>query len=129
MNCKNSNTPLFKNQTECHNCNTENAPDTDFISAAGEERKLTKGFFSKKIIVIAAAILLIIGGVTAAAISTNGFVFSGIRTALQIGDRHLSEQNYEQAVIEFEKALDIEPMNVDAPSWSCRGLFCFRKGG
>ena len=90
----------------------------DFVhqSAAGEERKVPKGFSSKKniIIIITAAIVLIVGSVTAVAIGTNGFDFSGVRTSLQLADRYLSEQNYEQAIIEFEKVLEIEPMNVDA---------------
>ena len=54
------------------------------------------------------------GGVTAVAVTTNGFDFTAIRTTLQLADRYLSEQNYEQAIIEFEKVLEIEPMNVDA---------------
>ena len=58
--------------------------------------------------------MLIVGGVTAVAVGTNGFDFSGVRTTLQLADRYLSEQNYEQAIIEFEKVLEIEPMNVDA---------------
>ena len=122
MNCKNCNTHRPENQTKCPNCGSENISETqvqtetEYISAAGEERKVPKGLSSKKniIIVIAVAIVLIVGGVTAVAVTTNGFDFTGIRTTLQLADRYLSEQNYEQAIIEFEKVLEIEPMNVDA---------------
>lgn len=33
---------------------------------------------------------------------------------LDLGNRYLEEQNYEQAVVEFNKAIEIDPMNVDA---------------
>ena len=106
--------------TDTINAETNQAPnvetETEYISAAGAEGTVPKSFSSKKniIIIIIAAIVLIIGGVTAVAIGTNGFDFSGVRTTLQLADRYLSEQNYEQAIIEFEKVLEIEPMNVDA---------------
>ena len=129
MTCKNCGAALPENQTKCPNCGTENTPENqiqtqpqtatstaEYISAAGAERAVPKGFSSKKniIIIIAAAIVLIVGGVTAVAVGTSGFDFSGVRTTLQLADRYLSEQNYEQAIIEFEKVLEIEPMNVDA---------------
>ena len=41
--------------------------------------------------------MLIVVGVTAVAVGTNGFDFSGVRTTLQLADRYLSKQNYEQA--------------------------------
>ena len=33
---------------------------------------------------------------------------------IELAERYLNEQNYEQAIIEFQKVLEIEPMNVDA---------------
>lgn len=33
---------------------------------------------------------------------------------LNLGNRYLEEQNYEQAIVEFDKAITIDPMNVDA---------------
>lgn len=33
---------------------------------------------------------------------------------LDLGNRYLEEQNYEQAIVEFDKAVAIDPMNVDA---------------
>ena len=128
MNCKNCGATLPENETKCPNCGTENIPENqtetqtqpqqepEYISAVGAERAVPKGYSSKKsiIIIIAAALVLIIGGITAVAIGTDGFDFSGVRNTLQLADRYLSEQNYEQAIIEFEKVLKVEPMNVDA---------------
>ena len=33
---------------------------------------------------------------------------------LDLGQKYLSEQNYEQAAIEFDKAIEIEPKNADS---------------
>lgn len=33
---------------------------------------------------------------------------------LDLGNRYLEEQNYEQAIVEFDKAISIDPMSVDA---------------
>ena len=33
---------------------------------------------------------------------------------LDLGNRYLEEQNYEQAIVEFDKAIAIDPMSVDA---------------
>lgn len=33
---------------------------------------------------------------------------------LDLGNRYLEEQNYEQAIVEFDKAIAIDPMNADA---------------
>ncbi len=102
MNNKNKNTP-----------NT--AEDTD-ISVAGVERAVPRDFSAKKniIIIIIAAVLLIGVGITAVAVVNSHSASSGVAGSLQLAERYLSEQNYEQAVIEFQKVLEIEPMNVDA---------------
>ena len=75
-----------------------------------------RGFSSKKnIIIIIVAALLMIGGVGAiVAVNVTKSNSQNALTDIQIAERYLSEQNYEQAIIEFEKILEIEPMNVDA---------------
>ncbi len=75
-----------------------------------------RSFNSKRniIIIIIATILLIGGGITAIAVTSSHSVTSGVADKIQLAERYLSEQNYEQAIIEFQKVLEIEPMNVDA---------------
>ncbi len=75
-----------------------------------------RGFNSKRniIIIIIAAILLIGGGITAIAVTSSHSATSGVADKIQLAERYLSEQKYEQAIIEFQKVLEIEPMNVDA---------------
>ena len=75
-----------------------------------------RGFSSKKnIIIIILAAILVLGlgiGITAIAV-TNSPSFK-VSQGIDLAERYLSEQNYEQAIIEYEKVLEIEPMNVDA---------------
>ena len=59
--------------------------------------------------------ILIFGGITAAVTLSNGGSISvSTSDMLQLADRYLKEMNYEQAIIEFQKILEIEPKNVDA---------------
>ncbi len=114
MTCKNCGTELPENETKCPKCGT---PVEDIgISAAGVERAVPRGFSAKKniIIIVIAAILLIGSGVTAIAVVNSHSASSGELNGLQLAERYLNEQNYEQAIIEFQKVLEIEPMNVDA---------------
>lgn len=78
----------------------------------------TKIFLSKKNIIIISSIIvaiLIIGGIFIAVTLSNGISVSvGITDMLQLADRYLTEMNYEQAIIEFQKILEIDPKNVDA---------------
>lgn len=75
-----------------------------------------RGFSSKKnIIIIILAGILVLGlgaGITEIAV-TNSPSYK-VSQSLTLAERYLSEQNYEQAIIEFENILEIEPMNVDA---------------
>ena len=117
MTCKNCGTNIPETETKCPTCGAENTDETEYISAAGAERAIPKGFSAKKniiIIIIAAVILLIGGTITAAVLTNSNFSNSSTSETLQLAERYLSEQNYEQAVIEFQKVLEIEPMNVEA---------------
>lgn len=67
----------------------------------------------RNIIIIAVAAVLIIA---AGFFAVNAFMPKqvSISDALSLGERYLSEQKYEQAIIEFDRVLEIEPLNVDA---------------
>lgn len=74
-----------------------------------------RGFSSKKniiIIILAAVLVLGLGaGITAIAV-TNSPSFKTSQ-GIELAERYLSEQNYEQAIVEYEKVLEIDPKNVD----------------
>ena len=117
MICKNCGANIPENEIKCPNCGIENIDETEYISAAAPERVIPKGFSAKKnivVIIIIAAALLIGGIVTAVTVSNSAAGNISASETLQLAERYLSEQNYEQAVIEFQKVLEIEPMNVEA---------------
>lgn len=80
------------------------------------ENVVVSRFSSKKnIIIIALAGVLALGiGGTAIAIGASNSTTQSAITGIQLAERYLSELNYEQAVIEFQLVLEVEPMNVDA---------------
>ena len=71
--------------------------------------------FKKNIIIILIAALLALGvGGTAVALGISNMPANRVSRYMGAAERYLSEMNYEQAVIEFQRILEIEPMNVDA---------------
>ena len=126
MFCENCGAELQQkeNKLVCPKCGAEvdlTAPEqtlaiSQLDAEAASEYITPRGFSSKKnIIIIILAAVLVIGlgaGITAIAI-TNSPSFK-VSQGIDLAERYLSEQNYEQAIIEYEKVLEIEPMNVDA---------------
>ena len=104
-----------ENKLVCTKCGAEFSAESD-VQTPSAEYVVPRGFSSKKlIIIIIVAALLIIGGVSAiVAVNVTKSNSQTALTDIQIAERYLSEQNYEQAIIEFEKILEIEPMNVEA---------------
>lgn len=62
-------------------------------------------------VVIGLAAILIIGGIV---VATNGNNADSPAKLLSLGEKYLSELNYEQAVVQFLKVIAIEPMNERA---------------
>ncbi|MGN1118863.1 MAG: leucine-rich repeat protein [Oscillospiraceae bacterium] len=113
MHCNNCGAKLPENETKCPACGTDNAALVVEPEAASQ--KTEAGRFSNKrniiTIVLAAAALLGVGA-GAAVVANQGT--STTQSALKLAQRYLSEQNYEQAIIEFERVLEIDPMNTEA---------------
>ena len=108
-----------KNILICEKCGAEFRLDynegSDGFNDSGEYI-VPRGFSAKKnIIIILLAALLVLGvgaAVTAFAVTHSPSYL--VSHGLKLAERYLSEQNYQQAVIEFLNILEIEPMNVDA---------------
>ncbi len=100
----------------CPNCGAEYVEQAQPATETASEYITPRGFSSKKnIIIIILTAILVLGlgaGITAIAV-TNSPSFR-VSQGIDLAERYLSEQNYEQAIIEYEKVLEIEPMNVDA---------------
>lgn len=110
MLCKKCGAELPENTTKCPSCGEENAV------APALAATVKKSISKKNIItIIIIAVILIAGGITAAVVLSGGSSLSmSASDMLQIADKYLKEMNYEQAIVEFQKVLEIEPMNVDA---------------
>ncbi len=65
------------------------------------------------ILVIVLAVVIVGGIIAAVAIGSDGGR-ADISETLSLAQRYLDEENYEQAVIEFDRIIEIDPMNVDA---------------
>ena len=117
MYCQRCGAEFHENTPKCPNCGTEYTIKN--TTAPVEDKKAVPKisvFTKKKIIMtLLIAVILIAGGITAAVILSEGsFVSVSTFGMLQLADRYLKEMNYEQAIVEFRKILEIEPKNVDA---------------
>ncbi len=83
------------------------------MKGKGKEKAFDKKPFQKRGIIagIAAAVILF-----AVLIGIGIYNTPANRTSrhLNLGERYLEEQNYEQAVVEFDKVIAIDPMSVEA---------------
>lgn len=117
MFCENCGNELRQeeNKLVCTKCGTEYSAESE-IQTPSAELVVPKVFSSKKnIIIIIAAAVISIGAVGAVvAVNMNKPAVQTALSGIEVAERFLSEQNYEQAIVEFEKILEIEPMNVDA---------------
>ena len=64
------------------------------------------------IIIVAVAAALVIAAVSFTAVGLGGF--DATTGLLETAMRYFSELDYEQAIIQFEKVLSIEPTNIEA---------------
>ena len=88
-------------------CSEENKPETQKQTDNKKDRK-GKGKFL--LVGMAAAILLAGGSVYAYSQTPE----QRVNSSISLGNKYLNEMDYEQAAVEFDKALEIEPRNREA---------------
>lgn len=76
-----------------------------FYNVLGKAIKVKRGILSVIVVILFALIV----GITIYNAPANR-----LSRQLDLGQRYLEEQNYEQAIVEFDKAILIDPMSVDA---------------
>ena len=77
-----------------------------------ENHETPRGFSKKPIIIIAAAVI-IAGGGAAAAITAVNYANSPAQL-ITLAQKFLNDADYEKAIIQFDKVLTVDPLNVDA---------------
>ena len=117
MICENCGKKLPKNQTVCPACGNvhtilpEQAREIESAAGGNDE---PHGFSNKRnVIIIAVAAALLLAGGVGTAVAFNASTNSA-QSVLAVAQRFLSEKNYEQAIIEFKRVLELDPTNVEA---------------
>lgn len=108
----------------CSKCGYENLEEARFCENCGSnllqhyETAVKANMHSrsqkKLIIIIVSAILLITTVIVATLLVLGSNLSSRANQLLVSGEKYLIEMNYEQAIIEFDKVLDIDPNNAYA---------------
>lgn len=116
MKCQKCGALLSEGENHCPKCGTDNLTEEPNTSATVAEEVFSKGHSVKrKIIMIIAAIIVLAGGGAAAfAITNYNSPAQKLSRTLSSAESCVSDRNYEQAAIEFQKALEIEPANADS---------------
>lgn len=83
------------------------------MNGESEIMKRLKGKLSKYAILMIAVVLFLIITVLLG-IKSNQFVKENLAKQLELGQKYLQEMNYEEAIIAFNKVIEIDPKNVEA---------------
>lgn len=108
----------------CSKCYYENFEDANFCENCGsdlsqhyktvlKETSRTRSH-QKLMVIIVSAILFIMAVIVVALLVLGSNSSAKTNEFLVSGERYLIEMNYEQAIIEFDKVLSIDPNNVYA---------------
>ena len=85
-------------------------PDTAQAPAEKPKAANTK----RNIIILLVVLVLLIAGTAAAVLAVGSNGTQSAADLISTAEKYLSEANYEQAIIEFDKAISIDPMNPSA---------------
>ena len=96
--------PAVSPQTETPNQRGVHLPSDGY----GSPKRKSKAW----IIIVCAALALI--AAAALLLFSGGLSSLRIRPTVEAGSKYLLEMNYEQAIVEFNKVLELDPKNVDA---------------
>ena len=121
MKCKKCGYTNYNDSKFCKQCGCSLIPQGE---AAAVPRKKTS--VRKLIIVIVSVILLIALGITAVLL-VSGNPNRRIENYLVSGQKYLIEMDYEQAIVEFDKIIAIDPNNAYAYLGKAEALFALGK--
>lgn len=107
MYCNNCGTKLTENAAFCEECGSPVKKDNGSVSTNKETKKINRKPIA---MIIAAAVLLI---VTCIAVLRTG-VLNPIKHNLESGYKYLEEGNCEEAILAFDKVIEIDENNIEA---------------
>ena len=107
MYCNNCGTKLTENDAFCEECGFPVKKDNDSVSTNKETKKRNR---KPIVMTIIAAVLLIAAGI---AVLQTG-VLNPTKHNLELGYKYLEEGNYEEAILAFNKVIEIDENNIEA---------------
>ncbi len=97
---------------KCNACGTENEKGQEYCVYCGAPiPKKKKGVLIGIIVGIVAMLSIIIGVTTVLIVNQNNS--KAYEESLELGTKYLAEMNYEQAIIQYQKLIDLEPKNEE----------------
>ena len=127
VSCKNCNNVFDESFGVCPKCGTLYVPDAAPAPAGpqymalqneGQLREKAAGSKSSKgrmIAIIVVLIAVIIGSVlTIILVAAGSQNARSAREQISLGEKYMSDEDYDEAIIAFEKAIEIDPNNIDA---------------
>src|SRR5574344_1178672 len=113
MNCKNCSYPLEENNPICTRCEFNNAvtfaPVQNHISPTKKKKSKAKLIT----IISIAGVVAIGGGATAAVMLSQPSVETKVEEQISLGEKYLTQEKYDEAIIAYKKAIEIQPNNPD----------------
>ncbi len=92
---------------KCKYCGTENLEGQEICSYCGEELKKGKGLIIALIVTL--IVIMIAGIAIGAVVIVNKNKQEEFEETIELGAKYLAEMNYEQAIVNYELAIDLNP--------------------
>lgn len=118
MFCPNCGANLDEDELFCHNCGNAVRTETNEQAVSAHQNSPESTGLKKKsktpLVIVITLLVVLLAVVVAVIVVRSNSPERRLQASLELGQRYLSELDYEQAIAAFEVAIAIDPKNVDA---------------